>query len=170
MGTTTLLTFAEFEKLPAQPGKDELLDGEIFHLPPADSSHSMIVARIFAVLMRLVDGAKPHRVQVEAGYKVGDRNWLVPDVSVLHVDQVRAKYFEGAPAIAIEVISESNSAQQIERKRKTYLASGGLEVWVIYPETRSAFLFSHGHVEEVADELRSQAVPAARIALAEIFE
>ena len=35
MGTTALLSFEEFEHLPAEPGKDELLDGELFHLPPA---------------------------------------------------------------------------------------------------------------------------------------
>jgi hypothetical protein len=31
----TLLTFAEFEQLPEEPGRCELLDGEITRLPPA---------------------------------------------------------------------------------------------------------------------------------------
>jgi hypothetical protein len=36
MGTTTsLLTFEEFERLPDEPGKLELLHGELFHVPPA---------------------------------------------------------------------------------------------------------------------------------------
>jgi Uma2 family endonuclease len=170
MGTTTLLTFAEFERLPAQPGKDELLDGEHFHLPPADSTHSDIVGRLHVLLVRLIDGVKPRRVRVETGFKIGNRNWLIPDVSVMHEDQTRGKFFEGAPQIAIEVVSESNSAHQIDLKRKIYLANGAEEVWVIYPKTQSAFVYREGRTEEVSDELQSQAIPAARISLSELFE
>jgi Uma2 family endonuclease len=169
MGTTTLLTFAEFERLPAQPGKDELLDGERFHLPPAFRNHSTIVGRLFALLMRLVDGPMPRLVQVETGYKIGDRSWLVPDVSILHPNQAGGKYHEGAPEIAIEVISESNTARQIDNKRRIYLENGAKEVWVIYPETRSAFVFRAGAVEEVTGELRSATTPEARINLPELF-
>jgi Uma2 family endonuclease len=169
MGTTTLLTFAEFEQLPEQPGKDELLDGEHFHLPPAFSNHSILVGRIFALLMHLIDGGKPRLVQVEAGYKIGPRTWLVPDVSVLHEGQPRSPYFAGAPAIAIEVISESNTARHIEGKRRAYLANGAAEVWVIYPETQSAWLYRAGHGEEFTGELRSRAFPEVRIDLMELF-
>jgi Uma2 family endonuclease len=170
MGTTTLLTFSEFERLPAQPGKDELLDGEHFHLPPGVRKHSAIVARIFALLMQRVDGSLPRRVQVETGYKIGEKNWVVPDVSVIYPDQAGDPYFEGAPEIAIEVISESNTAHQIDLKRKIYLANGAQEVWVIYPKTQSAFIFREGRVEEVTGELRSESTPSARISLQELFQ
>jgi Uma2 family endonuclease len=36
MSTTTLMTFAEFEKLPQLPGKQELIDGELILMPPPD--------------------------------------------------------------------------------------------------------------------------------------
>jgi len=32
--TTTRLTFEEFERLPEQPGKRELLKGELIEVPP----------------------------------------------------------------------------------------------------------------------------------------
>ena len=48
---------------------------------------------------------------------------------------------EGAPALAIEIVSASNRADQMAREVKKYLAGGGIEVWVAYPKS-SAFGFS----------------------------
>ena len=45
--TTTLLTFEEFERLPDQPGKRELLEGELIELPPAELKHNRIAHRIY---------------------------------------------------------------------------------------------------------------------------
>jgi Uma2 family endonuclease len=118
----------------------------------------------------MIDGKIARRVRVEAGYKIGERNWLIPDVSVMHEGQVRDRYYIGAPEIAIEVISESNTAHQIDLKRKIYLANGAQEVWVIYPKTHSVFIFREGRSEEVTGELRSESTPAARISLSDLFE
>src|SRR4051794_34374304 len=125
------MTFAEFEQVETEPGKDELLNGELFHLPPASHSHVLVARRLFARLLQAVDGGKPDRVYLEAGYKIGARNWLVPDVSVAHRDQVFGQYAEGSPEIAIDVISEFNPTDQIDLKRKLYLTNGGAEVWVV---------------------------------------
>jgi Uma2 family endonuclease len=170
MGSTTLLSFEEFERLPDEPGKDELLDGEWFHLPPAILHHMIIVHRIFAILTRMFDGGhgEPGQAFMETGYKIGNRNWVVPDVSITYPDQTRAKYLEGAPMLAVDVISESNTARQIDRKRKLYL-SGGTEVWVFYPDTESVWLYRAGHAEEFTGELRSEIIPGLRIDLRELF-
>src|ERR1019366_2578743 len=50
MGTTTLLSFEEFERLPDEPGKLELLDGELIQLPPAKRKHVDIAHRIYDLL------------------------------------------------------------------------------------------------------------------------
>ena len=50
--TTTLLTFEEFERLPDQPGKRELLDGELIELPPAERNHNQIAQTIFSPVCR----------------------------------------------------------------------------------------------------------------------
>ena len=56
MGTTiTLLTFEEFEQLPSEPGKTELLDGELIQLPPAKKKHMKIIHRFLYTLKPLVD-------------------------------------------------------------------------------------------------------------------
>jgi Uma2 family endonuclease len=171
MGTTTLLSFEEFERLPDEPGKDELLDGEWFHLPPAFISHMDIAHRVFALLSSMAHmlDARFGQVYLETGYKVGSRNWVVPDVSITRRDHPREKYLEGAPALAVEVISESNTARQIERKRRLYLDNGTVEVWVIYPETASVWIYGSGRSQDFTGELRSEIIPGLRIDLNDLF-
>ena len=171
MGTTTLLSFDEFERLPDEPGKDELLNGEWFHLPPAFINHMDIVHRVFAFLTSIAKRFDDRlgRVYMETGYKIGNSNWVVPDVSTTHRDQPREKYLQGAPALAIEVISEANTARQIDRKRKLYLQNGSIEVWVFYPDTESVWLYRADHAQEFTGELRSDLLPGLRIDLAALF-
>jgi len=172
MASTTLLTFEEFERLPDEPGKMELLDGELIHLPPAKKRHMKLSHRFYNLLVPLVDtsgNAGLGEVYLEMGYKIGDSNWLVPDVSIEHAGQPENDYSLGAPALAVEIVSESNRADQMDYKVKTYLANGGIEVWVVYPKTRCVWVFRQGHAEEFREVLRSEIVPGLRIDLGALF-
>jgi Uma2 family endonuclease len=140
-----LMTFEDLERLPEEPGKTELLDGELIQMPPAKRPHNKIGKRLFLRLHQLVESMRAGgaarglgEVEIEVGYKLGRKpdSWLIPDVSVAHSGQSGDDYYEGAPLIAIEVISESNTAAKIDRKIEKYLAYGGQEVWVVYGETR----------------------------------
>ena len=106
MGATTLLTFDEFEQLPDAPGKRELLDGELIEIPPPKKRHSKVQHRIHRNLSPYVLEWGLGEVYVEAGYKLGPRHWLQPDVSLVSTTQDNASdpdgYFEGAPRLAIE--------------------------------------------------------------------
>jgi len=170
MATSTLLTFEEFERLPEEPGKMELLDGELVCLPPANKRHSRIAHRLQRLLMPLVDqfglAAGLGELCLETGYEIGPRNWLQPDVSIEHAE---GDYSEGAPALAVEVISESNTAEQVEYKRQTCLANGAIEGWVAYPKTRSVWVFRQGHAQEFRDTLTSDLILALRIDLGALF-
>lgn len=173
MGTTTLLSFEEFEQLPSEPGKMELLDGELIRLPPAKIRHMKIAHRLQKILMPIADTAGPGaglgEVYVETGYKMGPKAWLVPDVSITHINQRELDYIEGAPALAVEIISEANRAEDMDRKVKTYLANGGAEVWVVYPKTQSVFIFREGQAREFRGSLRSDLAPGLVIDLDQLF-
>ena len=44
--------------------------------------------------------------------------------------------------LAVEVVSPSNTAKDMQLKVKEYLEAGALEVWLVYPDTRTIYLFS----------------------------
>jgi Uma2 family endonuclease len=151
MGTTTpAMTFEEFERLPDEPGKLELLEGELVHLPPAKIRHQRIALRLYEILWGTVQSLRQSGsalelgdVYHETGYRLGD-SWVQPDVSIAHVRQTEGDYLEGAPALAAEVISPANTAEQMDRKVKQYLSNGGWEVWLVYPETGRVWLYRQG--------------------------
>ena len=67
--TTSLLTFEEFERLPIhdQPGKRELLDGELIQLPVPELEHSEVAQHIFLLLRDAVDSAHGRGEAAEVG-------------------------------------------------------------------------------------------------------
>jgi Uma2 family endonuclease len=171
--STSLLTFAEFEQLPDEPGKLEFLDGELIRLPPAERYHMRIAHRLFLLWQEaLATGERRSELGeacLETGYKIESGAWLQPDFSVQHADQPGDKYPEGAPALAVEIISESNRAEQMDRKVKKYLANGGIEVWLVYPKTESVWVFRQSRAEEFRGMLRSEIIPGLTIDLDRLF-
>lgn len=155
---TKLLTVAEFELMPEpeQPGKQELLDGDLIQLPPAKKTHSKIVRSLF----KLLDGVVGSRALVETGFQMGRTTWLQPDVSVMWPDQSEKNdYLQGSPMIAIEVVSSGNSAEEINRKTRAYLQHGAAEVWIVYPRTRMMTVHKGASVHEITDTYRCEAIP-----------
>ena len=83
MGTiTTLVTFEEFERLPDEPSKLELMDGELIRMPPAETRHMRIALRLYKILedtLRMLHGQGHARdlgeVFIETGYRIGS-NWV----------------------------------------------------------------------------------------------
>lgn len=61
-------------------------------------------------------------------------------MSYLSADRIRQapldEYVEGAPELAVEIVSPSDSAEDLDQKVMQYLAAGSLSVWVVYPRTR----------------------------------
>lgn len=155
MPTTKLLTFEEFCELPEAEEKQELLDGELISMPPARLTH-MLAAMGFFELLRSV--LPKRRVWHEMGYRLR-RGWLIPDVSVSWPNQrIENDWMQGAPMLAIEIISPSNRPELIERKTAAYLEDGAAEVWVFYPTTPSMVVFRKGSWERATETYHSELV------------
>jgi Uma2 family endonuclease len=179
MGTVkTLLTFDEFEQLPDQPGKQELVRGELIEMPPADLKHNRISHRIYD---RLKTGIKEAHARgeardlgeafIEMGYLLPGECWLQPDVSVTYAGQAEGKYFEGAPAIAIEVISPSNTAEQIDAKAELYFQFGAREVWRSFPKTKHVMIQVPGSARVIGEGsvITTPLLPGLALNVKEVF-
>ena len=87
MGTIrTILTFEEFENLPDQPGKCELIQGELLELPPAKLRHNRLSHRFYELLKTALSEAHSRgkaqdlgKACIEAGYYLSKDTWLQPD-------------------------------------------------------------------------------------------
>lgn len=137
MGAVTLLTAEEYLNMPETPGKHELLDGELISLPVAKRFHNDIALEFWELLRTVLPRQRVWHVE---GYRFA-QGWLIPDVSATWPDQRVGEWFEGAPMIAIEIVSAGNSAAEIDRKTEAYLEESAAEVWIVYPGTRTMKVF-----------------------------
>ncbi len=144
MGAKTLLSFDEFMALPDDGNRHELNQGELVVMPPPSTLHDLCAAKIMLPLSVWVAERKLGMVLANAGYvlfRQPERTVRQPDVSFVSRERLAASreavLIEGAPELAIEVVSPSDSAEDLNVKVRQYLEAGGKEVWVFYPKTRS---------------------------------
>ena len=174
MATRTLLTFEQFEQYEDDDMIHELIQGEHVVTPPATILRSLIRHNLHDALRPYVREHQLGEVYIAAGFKLSYDTFLKTDASFIRTAQlVRTKpdgYFEGAPALAIEVASDSNTAAQLDLKMELYFAHGAEEVWVVYPQTRRVRAhFPDGHSETLATGLKSALFPGWTAPLSAIF-
>ena len=64
----------------------------------------------------------------------------------------KQRYTPGAPDLAIEVVSPSDTAAHLKSKVDIYLQGGAKTVWVVYPDARSVTIHSGDSVRELKGE------------------
>ena len=176
-----LLTLEEYEALPSDPYYvDELSRGQVVREPPAGDEHGRIVPQVIVLLRRYLD-AHPGTGQLRAdsGFVLSEQPATVrgPDVAVILQHRVPAtrprSFFMGAPDIAIEVVSPSNSASNMQAKVLDYLEAGTAVVWVLYPQTRTVVEhLSDGTIRlfNVQQTLQTPLLPGFNVMVAELFD
>ena len=182
----TLLTADEFFRLYSHlERRYELVDGEVVEMAPVNEQHGNVAFKISGAFYVY---SRTHGVGsggVETGYRVSQNPDTVrgPDISFNLSSRdvgepARMGFVPGAPDIAVEVVSPSNTTTEMERKVGEYLAAGSQRVWVVYPSTVGALSSvviyrSDGAVqtftgdEVITDE---ELLPGFSLPLSEIFD
>ena len=146
MATKTLLTIEQFDQLPIQEGVlYELNAGELVTMTEPMPRHNWVRDNIARLVGNFVEERRLGKVFVETGYRLTPETVRIPNVSFVAADQVRTldldRRIEGAPALAVEVVSPTDLAQELTQKVRQYLAAGSKAVWVVYPKTREVQIF-----------------------------
>jgi Uma2 family endonuclease len=175
MATTTLMSFAEFERLDGGPDHLELLKGELLRVPPPYAYHMEIVERLYEALKAAVESRRSEqnlgKVHMEMGYLLSTEppSWLRPDVSLTFPQQSRDRFYAGAPCIAFEVVSHHDKAKDLNIKVSEYLANGAQEIWLIYSDTRQATVFGPAEAVRTEHAIRTPLLPGLDIRLEQIL-
>ena len=134
------------QSLPEDGFIHEVVDGELVMSPKNNFDHGNICA---ALLTALRTFAQKHRLGVvldsSAGYWMANRNCRAPDISFVPKERLLAlgfsprarKFFPGAPDLAVEVLSPSNTRAETDARLRDFFASGTQVAWVINPENES---------------------------------
>lgn len=159
----------------------ELIEGEVLLMSPTGFGHGALELRIGQLLGVFVDkdvlGAV---VTGEVGFIIqrDPDTVLAPDVAFVSKDRIEAvgvtdKFFPEAPALAIEIVSPSDTAEAVDTKARRWLAAGTRAVWVVYPMGRTVAVYRSLDNIRVLTEEQSldgeDIVPGFSVPVAELF-
>lgn len=145
MATKTLLTVEEFARLFER--RDcfyELVDGELVTVSPGMFLHNRVRDRLLIVLTAFVEAHQLGIVVSEQPFHLFGNTVRYPDVAFVRSGRKLPpdKFPEGAPDLAVEIISPSNTSREMDRRISDFFAAGSTRVWVVYPEDREVYV--HG--------------------------
>jgi Uma2 family endonuclease len=151
MATKTLITVEEFDALPDDGLKHELNRGELVTMTFPIFGHNRVVRRIYDLLSAFlrshplgelffpVSGFLLSALGEPVVLRGPDLAYVPRERSAQIADST--KRAQGAPELAIEVVSPSDTPSELLDKVGQYLGAGGLLVWVVYPEEREVRVF-----------------------------
>jgi Uma2 family endonuclease len=144
---TRRLTIEEFERLPDDGWRLELVRGEVVREPPTGFEHGDIAFGIGLLLRTFVDeNALGKVVGTETGFVLSDEPPTVraPDVAFVREDRLGfdpRRFAPLAPDLAVEILSPSNTMSEIHEKVLDYVAAGTSLVWVVDPRSHTVTVY-----------------------------
>jgi Uma2 family endonuclease len=161
-------------------GRCELVRGELIMMVPAGSEHGGIIGDLTLLLGNYVKGRKLGRIfGAETGFIICHNPDTVraPDIAFVRADRLPAKlprgFFDGAPDLAVEVLSPGDRASEVQSKIRDWLEAGCRAVWIVDPETESVTIYKSTRditVLGIADTLSDETLfPGFSAEVSEIF-
>ena len=184
MAALTLLrmSLSDYMHYAPPPGfRDELIEGELILSASPNRRHADVCHKLTKLLENLVDERRfvvRNNVTLILNSEEEAGNRPRPDVFVMGrkrwVDSDNhGGYPEGSPELTIEVLSPPNSAEEMERKKKLYLSSGAIEVWVVNYQAETVEVHTRTHSPATYRIRSSVPLPGelgqGKIAVKEIF-
>ena len=141
MPTGVVLTYRDYEALPADARRYELHDGQLFVTAAPGVPHQRVVGRLFVLLRQHVDDHRLGEVLVAPVDCILSETTVVqPDI--VYVESARgslvsARGIEGPPTLAVEVVSQSTAHVDRGAKLQLYARLGIPYYWIVDPEAHS---------------------------------
>lgn len=157
----------------------ELVDGTL-----VEKTVGTYESYLAAVLVRLLGN---FNADADLGIVLGADGMLrlapglvrIPDASFISWDRLPQRRIPSqaiadvVPDLAVEVISSSNTREEMDRKLREYFQSGVRLVWYVYPDSREVHVYNQPSASEVVVESKSldggAVLPAFRLPLKSLF-
>jgi Uma2 family endonuclease len=130
-------TYRDYAALPDDGKRYELYEGELVEMPSPTLRHQRAIGNLYTILRDHVTRHGLGEVLL-APFDVILSDITVFQPDILYVDRSRGSVLaehgvEGAPTLAIEVLSPSTAARDRGRKRALYARHGVSYLWLVDP-------------------------------------
>lgn len=181
----TLMTTEEMLALPDNGTERWLIRGELRERPMTvrNHDHSRIMIRVGKFLDNWLDEQPEPRGEIvggEAGVRLRRTPESTVGIDVAYVDATVAArrpedttLIDGAPVLAVEILSPRDVLEEVNEKIDEYLAAGVRLVWVIDPHDRTVTIYRPRRPTETVNETQELSgdpeLPGFRVAVARLF-
>lgn len=175
-------TDEEFLRLADGPHRYELVHGELVDMGNSGAKHGnlaiILSSALFPVVMEQQLGAL---FDSSTAFKMSNGNKRSPDISFFAKERLQGMddlpdgLLEGAPDLVIEILSPSNTIEEIDTKIEEYFANGARLVWVIHPRMHYILVYRSAQepdrLVKAADVLDGEdVVPGFTFPVATLFQ
>lgn len=176
-----LMTAEEFQDLPDDGNRYELVRGELVDLPMSSYRSSATAIRIAIALGTFAHPAQLGTVTGADGAFVlrrGPETTRIPDVSFVCAERVppddeQHRFPELAPDLAVAVLSPSDRTSETNARVLDYLDAGVRLVWVVDPPQRTVTVHTADGIARTLRETDTldggDVLPGFTLAVADIF-
>jgi Uma2 family endonuclease len=176
------LTYDVYLSMPEMKQRYSIIDGELVMAPSPTPTHQTVqlevalkvalfvrerqLGRVFIAPLDIVIRREPLRTrQPDLMFIRQARRWIIGQ-----------QVIEGGPDLVVEVLSPSNSRQELQEKLQDYRAIGVREAWVISPQARTVEVLQlspetlqRSGLYGTGDTIASQVLPDLHLTVDEIF-
>lgn len=176
MTVTSLMTAEELLQRPNDGSRYELVRGELRTMSPTGFEHGDVAAVIAGSLINYVRTNRLGKVVItDVGFRIEHNpdTVLGPDIAFVRSERVvkTRKFYEGAPDLAIEVVSPNDRYSEVEEKTAQWLRGGTAAVIIVDPARSSVRIHRASETVDVTETIAvDDVVPGWRLPLSEIFE
>ena len=131
------------------PYKIELNEKGKIEMSPASFIHSMLQGRLAKLLGNQLEGEvfTELAVQTKKGVRVPGVAWGSKEYVQKHIKDI---YALSAPELCVEIISPSNTREEMLDKAALFLEAGAIEVWMITEDGQVTFYNHQGETVETS--------------------
>lgn len=138
-----LMTAEAFAALPDNGMQRALVRGEIVEAMPPGGEHGGLAVRVAVRLQLWTERGGSGYVGVESGFILSRNPDTVraPDVYYVRAERIPAQgvpkgFWQIAPDLAVEIVSPSETADEVRDKVRDYLQAGTPLVWLVYARNK----------------------------------
>jgi Uma2 family endonuclease len=175
-------TDEEFMALPKDGHHYEIVNGELVDMGSSGALHGYVCSLLVAALASYV---LPKKLGVildsSTAFKMKNGNRRSPDISFFAKERLQGMtelptgFLDGAPDLAIEVLSPGNTVEEIHDKLVEYFENGTRLVWIIHPSEHYILVYRSAQEPDrllkSVDSLDGEdLVPGFTLPVAELFQ
>jgi Uma2 family endonuclease len=175
-----LYTAQDLATMPDDGKVYELHNGVLIEVARSKYGQSQLAAWLIHLILSFVEqqGLGGETTGADGAAVLNEFNTRIPDVSYISAERVRIQdrdsYIQGAPDLAIEVVSPSNSDLEMQPRAAEYLLAGARLVWIVNPSRKTVDVYlPHGtrtvfSADDVLDG--GDVLPGLALSLRKVFK